>query len=301
MTKSDSDTVNEIQINDPHSNMMMGKDNDSLGWRSLPGILEFSDKDTTCNFDDDECLFQDFHKKEHIISNIQNVKLKLIIALFETGAISLCILYHLFHKISDKVNMTKMSLQVNTASGTTVDPIGIDPLIFGINDHMFINNFIICKTLKHPLTIGLDFAQWYRIGVGQDAYGTLFLIYKGKKITTIMRKDNQCQPLVALLDIPVANTYAGYERKCSFTNRTITIPPYHVSMISLIPVRQPILLPNTLIGIDKSPFLLKEQHSISILPLLQKVGDRLPDEFITVLWNHGDHTVTLKKIPLLVM
>ena len=35
-----------------------------------------------------------------------------------------------------------MSLQVNTADGTTLDPIGVVPLVLYINDHMFIHNFI---------------------------------------------------------------------------------------------------------------------------------------------------------------
>ena len=66
-------------------------------------------------------------------------------------------------------------------------------------------------------------------------------------------------------------------------------------MIPLILLRHLVLWPNTLIEIDDCPFLSIEQPGISILPLLQKVGDRLPDEFIIALWNHGDYTVTLKN------
>ena len=60
---------------------------------------------------------------------------------------------------------TNMPLQVNTARGTTSDPIGIFPLLLDINDHTFIHNFIICKKLKQPLIIGLDFTQCYKIGL----------------------------------------------------------------------------------------------------------------------------------------
>ena len=42
-----------------------------------------------------------------------------IIALFDTGTSCSYISYHLFQKVSDKVDMTKVFLQVNTASGST--------------------------------------------------------------------------------------------------------------------------------------------------------------------------------------
>ena len=56
-----------------------------------------------------------------------------------------------------------MSLQVNAANRTTLDLIGIVPLILDINDHIFIHNFIISKKVKQPFIIGLVFAQGYKI------------------------------------------------------------------------------------------------------------------------------------------
>ena len=53
--------------------------------------------------------------------------------------------------------------------------------------------------------------------------------------------------------------------------------------------------PNTLTEIEENPFLLSEEPIIVILPLLQKVGDRLPDAFIIALWNGGSHKITLKR------
>ena len=58
-----------------------------------------------------------------------------------------------------------MSLQVNTSSGATLDPVGIVPVIFDINDITFIHNFIICKKLNQPLIIDFDFAQCHKIGI----------------------------------------------------------------------------------------------------------------------------------------
>ena len=231
-------------------------------------------------------LHKKFYKHEHMLSSIEYSKLKLsnfvvkilnreaIITPFNTAATCSYISHHLFQKISDKVDMTRMSLQINTASRTTLGPIGIVPLILNINDYIFIHNLIIHKKLRQQFIIGLNFAQRYKIGVDWDAYGTLFLRYKGKKIATVMRKSNPCWQSVALLETLVSDTWAKDERKCFVTNNTFAISPYHVSIILLQPVDHMVLWPNTVIEIDKNSFPLIEQPSIAILPLLQKVGDR---------------------------
>ena len=77
-----------------------------------------------------------------------------------------------------------------------------------------------------------------------------------------MRKDNPCWQSVALLWTAVADKWARDERKHFVTNNTITIPPYHVSKILLKPVDHMVLWPNTLIKIDKNPFLLIEQPNL---------------------------------------
>ena len=62
-------------------------------------------------------------------------------------------------KILDKVDMMQKSLRVNTASAMTLGPTGIGNLILDIDDHILVNNFIICTKLKQSLIIGQDFAQ----------------------------------------------------------------------------------------------------------------------------------------------
>ena len=46
--------------------------------------------------------------------------------------------------------------------------------------------------MEQPLIEILDFSQRYKIGVEWNAYGTLFLRYKGKKIVTVIKKGNPC-------------------------------------------------------------------------------------------------------------
>ena len=93
---------------------MMGEENDSIVWRSLPRILESSQEGDICNSDDGKWLLQDFYIQEHMISNIEYAKLKLsnfavkilknepIIVLFDTGVTCSCISHHLFQKYLTK-------------------------------------------------------------------------------------------------------------------------------------------------------------------------------------------------------
>ena len=77
-TKHDSDTVIKYRFSDRDPSMIIGED-DSVGWRNPPELLESSDKDNICDSDDEEGLPQKFYKQEHMISNIEYAKLKLAI------------------------------------------------------------------------------------------------------------------------------------------------------------------------------------------------------------------------------
>ena len=164
---SKTDSINEIQISDadPHTDIC---NNDSIGWGGLPEIVTSLEDSDTCNPDRAECLDDSFYEQDHMISNLEYVKLKLsnsavkllnskpIIALFDTGVTCSFISQQLFLKISDKVNMTQKPLRVNTVSATSLGMIGIVPLILDIDNHSFVHNFIICIKLKQSLVIGLD-------------------------------------------------------------------------------------------------------------------------------------------------
>ena len=94
------------------------------------------------------------------------------------------------------------SLKVNTASGTTLGPIGITSLELNIDDQISVHNFIICTKLKQALFLGHNVAQRYRIGIDWDIYGPLFLRHEGKKIATSMKMTNPGQCMIAFLETP---------------------------------------------------------------------------------------------------
>ena len=131
-----TDSVTEKQVSDSDTTTGINY-NDSAGWRNLPEIGSTLEESDTCDTDEREWEDNSFYRQVHSVSNLEYAKLKLssfavklldckpITALFDTWATCSCILYHLFTKISGKVDMTQISLQVNIGSGTTLGPIGI--------------------------------------------------------------------------------------------------------------------------------------------------------------------------------
>ena len=101
--------------------------------------------------------------------------------------------------------MIQKSLKVNTASGTTLGPIGITSLELNIDDQICVHNFIICTKLKQPLIMGLNFAQRYQIGMDWDMYGTSFLRHEGKNIDISMKTTNPDQWTIAFLETSSEN------------------------------------------------------------------------------------------------
>ena len=129
--------------------------------------------------------------------------------------------------------MIKNSLQVNTASGTALGPIGITPIELNIDDKIFVHNVIICTELKQPLILGLNFTQRYRIGIALAMYRTLFLRHEGKKIAISMKTINPEQWTIASLETPSGKPKETDQKSHLMTNHAVTIPPYHISIISL--------------------------------------------------------------------
>ena len=143
-----------------------------------------------------------FYEQNHTISNLENAKLKLsdfackilktepITALFDTEATCSCILQQIFKKITDKINLIRKPLKINTVSGVTLTLIWIAPLDLDIEDQNFTHNFIVFTKLKWHLILELDFSQRYKIGIDWDSNGKLFLRCKGMQTTSSMKTDD---------------------------------------------------------------------------------------------------------------
>ena len=82
------------------------------------------------------------------------------------------------------------------------------------------------------------------------------------------------------------------------TSHTVTILPYHISIILLTPINHIYninLQMNTLLEMEENFFLSIKQPNITIIPTLQKLEGRTPDEFMAILWNPGGHIITIKS------
>ena len=194
--------------------------------------------------------------------------------------------------------MMKKTLKVNSASGATLGPEGIAPLELNIDDQTFVHNFVVCAKLKKHLILGLEFAQRYRIGIYWDMYGKLFLRCEDKKIATFMKTNDLEQWTIASFEIPVGKQHETDQKLHFIGNKIVTMASYHIYIAPLKAINHVInnkMKPNSLIEIEERPFLAIEQPDVVVIHMLQKLGHRIPDVYMSVLWNPGGQTVILKR------
>ena len=98
--------------------------------------------------------------------------------------------------------------------------------------------------------------------------------------------------------IPQSKKHETDQKLYLITKNTVTLPPYHISIAPLKAINYAIstyIKPNSLIYVQENTFFSIEQPDLVIIPMLQKLGTRIPDVYITVLWNPGGQTVILKR------
>ena len=82
------------------------------------------------------------------------------------------------------------------------------------------------------------------------------------------------------------------------TKISVTITPQHISIAPLKTInhaKSNNIKPKTLIEIEETPFLAIEQLDLVLIPMLQKLGPKIPDVCMAVLWNPSGQTVILKR------
>ena len=77
-------------------------------------------------------------------------------ALYDTGAARSCMNYDTFFNLGLDLE-DKPAPHVRTASGTDMGAIGFTTLTFAINNHVFTQQFIVCRSQTRPLILGQDF------------------------------------------------------------------------------------------------------------------------------------------------
>ena len=127
-------------------------------------------------------------------------------------------------------------------------------------------------------------------------YGTLFLRHEGTKIA--MKMTNSVQWMIAFLETSSDKPEEVGQKFHLMTNHTVTLPPYHISIVPLKSINHALssnFKPNTLIDIEEKPFLCIKQLNLTLIPMVQKLGLRILDVYMAVLFNPDGQFIILKR------
>ena len=139
-----------------------------------------------------------------------NLQVK-INALYDTGAARSCMNYDTFFSLGLDLD-DKPAPCVRTASGTDVGTIGFATLTFAINNHIFTQQFIVCRNQTRPLILGQDFCICHCTGCEWNPCGT-------KKFTAHHK-------LILEIDEPEADQFLGVKK-------SVNIPPRHYGVTNI--------------------------------------------------------------------
>ena len=129
-------------------------------------------------------------------------------ALYDTGATRSCMNYDTFFNLGLHVD-DKAARHVKTTSGTDMGAIGFTTLTFAINDHIFTQQFIVCRSQMRPLILGQDFCVHHCTGCEWTPHDT-------KKFTINQR-------VVLEIDEPEGDKFFGVKE-------SVNIPPRHYAL-----------------------------------------------------------------------
>ena len=130
-------------------------------------------------------------------------------ALIDNGATRCCMSDTYYKKLQlPKIKLIQ-NINVRSATGSNLAPIGLVNCAFILGDTPFKYNFIVCKNLTRPLILGRDFLIQKHIAVRYSADGRCIL-------------DHQQQEVVALMDIEV-KPHLSLTSSVSIPGRTLAV------------------------------------------------------------------------------
>ena len=132
-------------------------------------------------------------------------------ASYDTGATRSCMNYDTFFSLGLDLD-DKPAPSVRTASGTDMVAIGFAMLTFAINNHVFTQQFIVCRSQTRPLILGQDFCVHHCTGCKWTPHST-------KRFTANHK-------LILEIDEPKADQFFGVKK-------SVNIPPRHYGIIHI--------------------------------------------------------------------
>ena len=206
--------------------------------------------------------------------NINGIKCE---ALIDTGATRSCISTKCFESMIDPPNLMDLwELNVTTASGQSITPIGLIDCTVSIENLPFQHNFIVCQDIRRSLILGLDFLRRYKIGTGWSFDNRFILHYKSKPLIecteAFFKEERPKLFTTSCIEIP--------ERSLVVVKTRVEIPPEHCDRIfDTIPTKE----------------MLDEYPELVSIPMIHKTSQKTHNTVPYFLINVGYEEIFIPK------
>ena len=164
--------------------------------------------------------------------------------------------------------------------GHNLDPIGIVELDINLGKEQFKYKFIVCRNLKTPIILGLDFAEHHKIGFDWNADRSAYLRFENKELVSSIPKCN-------------------IERTSSrlYTKKKVRLQPHAINLIE-VELNKPIKvrMGREIYQIKENELLNIEYPSVWVIEMLQnQLGIGSASKSVVFVMNPSDKEITMPK------
>ena len=200
--------------------------------------------------------------------------------MFDTRATCSCISYKTFQTIINNKKITNKKIRVVQADGHSLDPIGTVELDINLGKEQFKYKFIVCRNLKKPIILGLDFAEYHKIGFDWNADRSTYLRFENKELVS---------------SIPKWKTEGTNSRL--YTKKEVRLQPHAINLIEA-ELNDPIKVKTgrEIYRIRENELLNIEYPSIWVIETLQNQLDTgSVSKPVVFVMNPSDKEITMLK------
>ena len=171
-------------------------------------------------------------------------------------------------------------IRVVQADGHSLDPIGTVELDINLGKEQFKYKFIVCRNLKTPIILGLDFAEYHKIGFDWNADRSVYLRFENKELVSSIPKCN-------------------IERTSSrlYTKKEVRLQPHAINLIEA-KLNEPIKVKTgrEMYQIKENELLNIEYPLIWVIETLQnQLGIGSASKSVVLVMNPSDKEMTMLK------
>ena len=171
-------------------------------------------------------------------------------------------------------------IQVVQADGHSLDPIDTVELDINLGKEQFKYKFIVCRNLKTPIIVGLDFAECHKIGFDWNADRSMYLRFENKELVSSM---------------PKWNIERTSSRLC--TKKEVRLQPHAINLIEA-ELNEPIKIKTgrEIYQIKENELLNIEYPLICVIETLQNWLDTgSASKSVVFVMNPSDKEITMLK------